>query len=187
MNSLKNVWSMYERQLATAPALTKMLVAGPMFAFTDSIVQKIEGAEALDLRRTGTHMLFGCYYGVVHAHMIWGALERAFSALRFPSPLVGAFSRVIVDQFITGTPLFNSVFFYSSGRLAKGYNHEQAIDHVQLRLYPMLLNHWAFWIPFHTLNFWLVPFRHRVLPAQAALFFWSGFMSYVGAKKEAFS
>ena len=45
-------------------------------------------------------------------------LERLFAPLAMRRPLLGAVARVGVDQFATGTPLFNTVFFYSTGRLA---------------------------------------------------------------------
>ena len=139
-------------------------------------------------RRTATQAGFGVYYGVVHAHLMWGALELAFKAgqarygVALPA-LGGALARVAVDQFVTGTPVFNSVFFYSTGRFAQGMSHEDAVANVRARLVPMLQLHWAFWVPFHTLNFWLVPFRHRVLPAQVALFGWSAFLSHTGARR----
>lgn len=138
----------------------------------------------IDLRRTGTQGLFGAYYASVHAHFIWGGLDILFRS-RFGAlpPLVSAFSRVCVDQFVTGTPLFNTVLFYSTGRLAKGMNHSDAVENVNHRLRPMLYAHWIFWVPFHTLNFWLVPFHHRILPASISLFGWSAFMSYRGAEE----
>ena len=43
--------------------------------------------------------------------------------------------------------------------------------------------HWSLWVPFHTPNSWLVPFRHRLLPAHAALFGWGSFVSFMGANK----
>lgn len=134
-----------------------------MFALTDVVVQRLEyereiwhgeggsnGSTAsirpdstlfeVDMRRTATQAAFGAYYGVVHAHLIWGGLERVFGAVRgagvvIPGGLLGgAIARVALDQLVTGTPLFNA-------------------------------------------------FRHRLLPAQAALFGWSSFMSYTGARK----
>ena len=98
-------------------------------------------------------------------------------------PLRGALARVAADQFFIGTPLFNSVFFYSTGRFAQGMSHDEACQNVADRLLPMVVTHWSFWVPFHTLNFYLVPFRHRVLPAQVALFGWSAFLSHTGARR----
>ena len=198
--SLRNVWSSYEARLEARPAATKAAVAASMFAITDVAVQRLErydasganssvvAATTLDAKRVMTQAGFGAYYGVVHAHLIWGALERLFSkslpaaGISLP-PLRGAVARVAADQFFIGTPLFNSVFFYSTGRFAQGMSHAEACQNVADRLLPMVVTHWSFWVPFHTLNFYLVPFRHRVLPAQAALFGWSAFLSYTGAKR----
>ena len=54
--------------------------------------------------------------------------------------------------------------------------HEEAVGYVQERVWGMIYMHWCFWIPVHTANFYFVPFRHRVLPAQVALLGWSSFM-----------
>jgi hypothetical protein len=199
LNMVTRLWHAYERMLQTHPIITKIAVASPMFALTDVAVQTIEqrrdkdlsregkrgsNETTLDLRRTATQALFGVYYATVHAHFIWGRLEVLFGGVTFLTPFAGALSRVCIDQFITGTPLFNTVFFYTTGRLAQGMSHEDAMQNVSQRLWPMLCAHWSFWVPFHTLNFWLVPFRHRIVPAQIALFGWSAFMSYTGAKKQ---
>ena len=152
-------------------------------------VEVVEGL-SLDLRRTATQAMFGGYYGLVHAHFIWGKLEQLFGAVRRAGVIVpggalgGALARVALDQLVTGTPLFNTVFFYGTGRLSRGMGHDEALQHVRDRLLPMMQLHWCFWVPFHTLNFWLVPIRHRLLPTQAALLGWSSFMSFTGAKRD---
>ena len=58
--------------------------------------------------------------------------------------LVGAMARVSIDQFMIGTPLFNTVFFYSTGRFAQGMTHDQAVQNVRDRLGSMLKMHWSF-------------------------------------------
>ena len=202
---MRRLWRSYEACLHARPVTTKATVSFTMFTITDVAVQRLERSIAsrdiddgesraprqfnVDVPRTATQAMFGAYYGIVHAHFIWGKLEQLFGAVRRAGVVIpggrlgGAMARVAVDQFITGTPLFNTVFFYSTGRFSRGMNHDDALQHVRARLGPMLQLHWSFWVPFHTINFWLVPFRHRLLPAQAALFGWSSFMSYTGARK----
>jgi hypothetical protein len=195
----KRAWVAYEEALSKRPATTKAFVSAVMFATTDVAVQYGEfrnaasGADSSAFlwqpHRTATQAAFGAYYGTVHAHYIWGQLERLFVTV-LPARgialtgLPGAAARVAVDQCITGTPLFNVVFFYVTGRFTLRLSHSDAIANVEARLGPMLQRHWSFWVPFHTINFWLVPFRHRLLPAQGALFGWSAFMSYTGSSKD---
>ena len=122
-----------------------------MFAVTDVAVQKLESRDTdkpLDVRRTATQAGFGAYYGIVHAHLLWGALERLFGVLKSRgvvlTPLVGAMARVSIDQFVVGTPMFNTVFFYTTGRFAQGMTHEQSVQNVHERLFAMLRLHWTF-------------------------------------------
>ena len=148
-----DAWQAYERQLQARPASTKAIVAGSMFAVTDVAVQRLEHDHAqpwvVNTQRTAVQAVFGGYYGIVHAHLLWGGLERLFGALRTAGlvlqPLPGAMARVSLDQFFLGTPLFNSVFFYSTGRFAQNMTHEQAVQNVRERLLPMLQIHWCFW------------------------------------------
>ena len=176
---LRRTWQAYERQLAAYPARTKALVSGCLFGMTDVLIQGWEqsrtvgkkqcrgGTWTVDVPRAATQAAFGVYYGIVHAHWIWSGYERAFAAMAGRgvtfTPFVGALSRVAFDQFILGTPLFNAVFFYSTGRFAQNMSHDAAVQNVHDRLLPMLALHWSFWVPFHTLNFWKVPFRHRLV------------------------
>lgn len=122
-----------------------------MFAITDVAVQKLESRDTnkpWDARRTATQAAFGAYYGIVHAHLLWGALEKLFGSIAargvVMTPLVGAMARVSIDQFLIGTPLFNTVFFYSTGRFAQSMTHEQAVQNVRDRLGSMLKLHWSF-------------------------------------------
>ena len=136
---LRRVWGRYEAALAHSPATTKAVVASTMFSVTDVVVQKVENStnpkhqdRPWNARRTATQAGFGAYYGLVHAHLLWGFLEVLFGRIRAGgvvlSPLVGAISRVSLDQFIMGTPLFNSVFFYSTGRFQKVKLYDEGFD-----------------------------------------------------------
>lgn len=179
-------WAKYERLLQLYPVRTKAFVSASMFALTDVAVQHKTAHDSWSWKRTLAQALFGGYYGVLHAHIIWGLYEKFWRSgwltMMTPGSLPAAACTVAIDQLVVGTPLFNTVFFYSTARLSVGLDHEEACAHVKQRLWPMLTKHWSFWVPFHTFNFWLVPYRHRLLPAQLALFGWSAFMSHAGAK-----
>ena len=187
LNLCSRSWARYTNCLQRNPILTKFFVSSGMFAVTDVTVQyaaskqREETEFCWNVRRTFFQMAFGGYYGVVHAHFIWGFLERSARSIVFfnSRPLLAAVSKVLVDQFVTGTPLFNTVFYYMSGR-GRGLDHTSSCLLIKDNLMDMLVKHWSFWIPFHCFNFYFIPFQHRIIPPQVALLGWSAFMSVVG-------
>ena len=86
-------WRSYERVLQLRPIRTKGAVSAFMFAFTDVAVQHIEHDHRRDFvwdrKRTAAQALFGCYYGVVHAHFVWAMLEKGAAKMAARGLLVG--------------------------------------------------------------------------------------------------
>lgn len=107
------------------------------------------------------------------------ALQKYRSALTLTMPSAGVAGVAAADDSASSTELRGDGDSASSPP-PPGYDLRSRRKRIREDLPIVLVHNFYFWIPTNTINFWLVPLRHRVVFGATASMFWNFYLSMVG-------
>ena len=127
--------------------------------------------------RTGKFFMMGtCFIGP--GLRVWyGVLERTVTG----TGMTLALKKMLCDQIIWA-PAFVATFFCLSDALSR-----KSVEDIKLNLqqnYPqaMKMNYYV-WPAVQMINFYFVPFTHRVIVANCVALFWNTYLAYIVNKQ----
>jgi protein Mpv17 len=168
----KYLWALEKRELATKSATALVL-----FSVSDAVAQIITSSSALSIVRVLRFAAWGSVMGAPLLHLWYNFLANFFG--RHLAPLgvwYQAFLMSSVDQALF-FPTYSSLYFLYAA-CSTGGSYIDAFIRVRRELWPLVARATLYWVPLNTLNFALIPLKHRVLFVCVAALFWNTYFSY---------
>jgi len=170
---IKRVSSAYASFSTKRPYVAAGITAASIFMSADLFAQRLEGASAMDYRRTFAVASFGfIYYG--------GPLK--FFYLLYDKMFTSVAMKVLADVGIH-TPFFLIPMFYVHTLTIKGKSRDQMLKQLKDEWTEASFGSLCFWGPTCALNFTFVPQHSRILVVAVMSFFHKTWLSWVSNRK----
>lgn len=173
----------YMFSLDQKPISTKSATAFVLFAVSDLNAQLIARDSAPSSARILRFAVWGGCVGAPLLHIWYNFLASFFSnhfALLSLWPQAALMSTVDQAFFF---PIYASLYFLYAAWTTGG-THIDAFLQVRRELGPLLARATLYWVPLNTLNFALIPLKHRVLFVCVAALFWNTYFSFFCSRGE---
>ncbi|KAD4584058.1 hypothetical protein E3N88_21659 [Mikania micrantha] len=175
-----NNWSFlswYLSLLEAYPVWTKAITSALLTFIGDLICQVlIDKVPSLDLKRVSLFTFLGMVLVGPTLHFWYLYLHKLVTT----TGAIGAFVRLIVDQFIFA-PVFIGVFLSTLVTLEG--RPSQVLSKLKQEWVSSVIANWQLWIPFQFLNFRFVPQQFQVLAANFIALIWNVILSYKAHKE----
>lgn len=179
----------YSKMLRRRPYFTNMMTMGITFTISDLIVQKyFEKQKWVPLQTVKGAFLGGIVLAPVlhlYFHKVLPGFSRGLLPKVFPKfykkPSIGkiALAQVGLDQ-SCGTWVINWGVI-TLMQLLNRKPLKETIKKSNSKIYKVVSNGWKVWIPAQTINFLYVPLSHQVFLANGVAFFWTIYLTSIGA------
>lgn len=186
------VWNMYTNILLQYPLRTKTMTAAIIFFSSDVYQQKQQPQQPFQWSRAIGGAAFGVV-GTTFVHYWWTFLEPLVEFRLIPmqrNRLANTLVKVGLDQTL-GAPLYIYTYYvltnYIQTMLKKEEQHDdggvlttwnKSYTKANSMLWPTMIQHWQVWPMVHCVNFYFIPFHHRVIVQNFVLVLWSGYLSH---------
>lgn len=184
-------WSWYLGRLSAQPLLTKSLTSSGIMTVSDAMCQKLvssvqqrekkpEEKEAfvLDNTRILQVAVTGFVWSGPITHIWYAILEKI---VQIQEPILGLIARIFLDAIIFSPVTVSGYFTVRS--ILEGTGFKGSKEKLETRLVSTVIGAWKFWPAANIINFGLVPLQLRVLYVNVLSLFWTGYLSFVNAKK----
>lgn len=151
-----------------------MICGGLVTGLGDAIAQvQLENTSKFDTKRSLNLTLYGILVGGFLGHYWFRWLDIAFGR---KASMTSAARKTFVDQLIS-TPV-EILTFFTWASYGKDESCIDLHDKLSEDYFKVLSVNYLVWVPMQTLNFLIVPERHRVLFNNAASVLWTSFLSF---------
>jgi len=175
----KKLWGRYMRALDTNPIRTKALTSAGISVTGDLIAQTTDDTPGINWKRTAFRGGFALAYSGPVGHYWFNAVDRIVPG-NGPRAML---TKVLIDQGIMA-PFGATVFFTSYGMVVDGEKPREAFNTATDDVRKVVPKGWAFWGPFHSINFSRIPLNLRKPVADAAGLVWSVIFSRVAFEND---
>jgi len=172
---VSNPLEWYSRELARRPLRTKALTAMTCFGLGEAIGQLII-AGRIDPGSLAFMILFGLCYAGPAGHYWYEALDDAVGRVGLKGG-VAITVKVGLDQLVW-TPV-NTLLFFTSFGLWRGYSFHKAVAHALPLLWPTLRVNWVVWPLILLVTFSVIPLSFHAPFLNLCNVLWAVFLSIV--------
>ncbi|KAI0218367.1 Protein Mpv17 [Lamellibrachia satsuma] len=166
----------YLRVLAKHPYKTQSSTTGGLMAVGDIIAQFVVEKKSIDdysATRTGRFLVFGTFALGPLLRTWYLVLDRIIVS---PPSGLTTLKKVALDQMMfapTVLPIFLGVMSYW-----RTYSIETAKEKIKQDYRAVLLTNYKIWPAAQLINFYFVPFQHRILYTNCIALYWNVYMAY---------
>ncbi|KAK9811885.1 hypothetical protein WJX72_011789 [[Myrmecia] bisecta] len=172
--TLRNIWSAYNRRLATHPVPTKSLTC-LVGSFLGDVLAQVLSGSTFDPSRTLKMSVFAFAWGGPSGHYWNLFLDRVIMPHR-PHSMAAVVAKMAVDQLLF-CPLGTCIFF-SYLKLVEG-RPDLIVSFIQEKLVKTLLANYALWPAAVLIGFRFVPTDLRILYGNCIGVVWGAYVSFL--------
>lgn len=172
---MASVWKLYVKVLERHPWKTQAATTGVLFCAGDAIAQLAIEQKRLrqfDVVRNGRFTFFGLFIAGPSLRTWYLCLEKIFGA----SGRVTVLKKVFCDQ-VFFAPFFLFGFLGIMGCLQREPLY-LIKERYKQQYVVILLNNYKLWPATQIINFYIVPFQHRILVVNCVALGWNTYLAW---------
>lgn len=147
--------------------------------FLSQTIERQTKNKEFNVRRLTSMFLFG---GIIRGPILFLWYSKCLTYLCPGKGVKVALKKIALDQFAFSPVAI--AFFFVIMTLANGGDVHDCERKLRREYWPTLYRSWMLWPSVQLFNFWLIPPRHQIIPANAVAIGWMGYLSYVEFRRK---